>query len=263
VSLVLELYALAYLAIAAGGAVCWWRFGPNRSHRWAGPAEPRWLAARRLALCGRFGVTAACVGALLLYGILAAMGRTHDAVSALQFTISTFPACLLLYVIAGALDGPPSATAGAKAHPKVLGGAENVQYANRDWFQLIAGPAMLVGVTGFLVWISVVPALNVERLPPAVGLGLAGVFLLALPIHLGSAVVRAEIIGGRMRGHTVFGLRRFDYGLGQVQISYRTMMSPRRELLLVSHMGWWPLVFSSSATGFEPLSSILLGRVAP
>ena len=248
---------LAYLAIAFGGAAWWWRFGRDRSDQWIGPASRHWALARRLALCGRFGATVACVGVLLLVAILVVAGRTHDAVAGSHLAIIMFPGWMLLHIIAGALNGPSSSAGSARQCLTGSGKGDTIRYVNRDWFQLVLGPVMLVGFTGFLASVAVVPALNTETLPLAVCWGLAAVLLLGLAAQLGSAVVRAEVEGGRVRGRTMLCLRRFDYDLGRVQISYRTMLLPSRELLLVSHMGWWPVVFSSKATGYERLSSTL------
>jgi len=239
--------AVAWLAMALGGAVWWWRFGPDRSDGWMGPAAPHWLLVRRLMLCGRFGAAVACVGALVFAGILVVARRTDGAVSMVQLAVTMVPACVLLYVVAAALDGPSSSAGGLRPNSRVPGKAHKVHYLNRDWFQLVLLPIVLVGVAGFAISVAVVPALNTENLPPAVSWGLAAAFLLALGIQLGSVVVSAEVKGGRLRGHTMLRFRGFDYELRQVQISWRTVLLPAEELLLVSHMGWWPVVFSCLA----------------
>jgi len=256
--------ALSYAAIATGVALLWWRrsrlLGDDS---WIGPALRHWQVARRLAQCISIGTILGFASALVLACILGMAGRTEDAEYMTQLLLITFPWVLACQIVAGALDGPSSATAAGRANLEIAKWTGTVRYVGRDWFFRIVGPLVLLIVVALAASTATLPSMAVDQMPAATSWALAAAALLGLAVGLGSTVVRAEIAEGRLRGHTLLRLRSFDYSLREVQISFRVVPWPARELLLVSHMRWWPLLFSSNATDYEPLCRTLLHEIMP
>jgi len=252
-------YALVVLLTATRA----WRAGRTSRLEWRGPARVGWLVFRRVSRCV---ADATLAGAGWVFGLVL-VGVTASEYTALSFSppawgLAAICAAMTLYFLERELDGaaggrvfpfvPTRATVAGASEGNASDGCGAACYSARARIAFPRKRLLLGGMSACVAFIPAFDLLPMWQAAPWVWWWAAGALAMPCLSTFASTATRACLRRDQLVGHTVWGIRRFTADIGELRAA-RARDWRREEVLVVTRLGGWPIVFSSQGTGYEQL----------
>lgn len=262
-------YALVVLLTATRA----WRGGRTSRLAWHGPARVGWLLFRRVSRCL---ADAALAGAGWLFGLMLVLGAvseyTNLGFSPPVWGLAAICAAMTVHFLERELDGaagggvfplvPTGAAVAAASEGNASDGCRAVGYSARARSAFPRNRLLLGGMSACVALIPAFDLLPMWQAAPWVWWWIAGALAIPCLSTFASTATRACLRRDQLVGHTVWGMRRFVFDIGDLRAA-RARGWRGEEVLVVTRLGGWPIVFSSEGTGYEQLLQDIWPRCEP